>query len=215
MEVLLDYLFMFNSAIVLTLRITLMGILFGTVIGLIMGLFRVSRILPLQYIARIYISIIRGTPLLLQILTIYMVIGSLPFINLDRIMSASIALAIHNGAYIAEIFRGAIISIANGQMEASRSLGMSHSQSMRRIILPQALKRAIPPLGNQFSIALKDSSLASVIGVREIIQTSRTFVASTFNYEIFFIAGLYYWIITTIISLIVDKVEKKLSVGER
>lgn len=206
---------MFNSAILLTLQITLIGILVGAVIGLFIGLFKVSRVKMLNHISGVYISIIRGTPLLLQIFAIYYALNTLPFFALDRVWSAGLALAIHNGAYIAEIFRGAIQSIAQGQMEAARSLGMSHEQSMRRIILPQAMKRAIPPLGNQFSIALKDSSLASVIGVREILQTSRTYVASTFNLEIFLIAGLYYWILTTIISYFVRKIEVKLTVGER
>lgn len=203
----------YGEAILLTFQITVIGILLGTVIGLIFAFFKISNNKILHGIANFYISIIRGTPLLLQIFVVYMVLSS-P-LGLQRVGSAAFALAIHNGAYIAEIFRGAIQSIAKGQMEAARSLGMTYPQAMRRIILPQAFKRAIPPLGNQFTIALKDSSLATVIGVREILQTTRSQIAATFDFRIYIIAGLLYWLLTTLIAYGIKLIERRLFQNER
>ncbi|WP_350343773.1 amino acid ABC transporter permease [Proteinivorax tanatarense] len=204
---------LYPDAIIITFQITAIGILLGTVLGLIFAFLKISKYKALNIIANVYISIIRGTPLLLQIIVFYNVIRIV--INFGRVEAAALALAVHNGAYIAEIFRGSIESISKGQMEAARSLGMTHWQAMRRIILPQAFKRAIPPLANQFSIALKDSSLATVIGVREILQVTRTHVASSYELRFYLTAGLIYWVLTTVITYIVRILEKKFFSNER
>lgn len=137
-------------------------------------------------------------------------------IRLDPYPSAIIAFGIHNGAYIAEIFRGAIKSIDRGQTEAARSIGMSKFKAMYRIILPQALKRAIPPLGNQFIIATKDSSLASAITVRELLLKSQQMGSSSYRFmEYFLIAGIYYFIMTSTLGFFVNKLERKLAVSDR
>ena len=125
-----------------------------------------------------------------------------------------LALGIHNGAYIAEIFRGAIVSIAPGQMEAARSLGMSYPRAMIRIILPQALKRAIPALGNQFIIALKDSSLASTITINELLLKSQQLASSNFMMmEMLFIAAIFYLVYTGIFSWFFAYIESRLNVS--
>jgi polar amino acid transport system permease protein len=125
------------------------------------------------------------------------------------------ALGIHNAAYIAEIFRGAIESVDKGQMEAARSLGMTYARAMRRIILPQAVKRAIPPLGNQFIIALKDSSLASTIAVHELLLKGRQLGASTFMYmEMLIIVAIWYLLMTSMLSFVLHRIERRMRVSE-
>ncbi|MGF7184185.1 polar amino acid transport system permease protein [Desulfitispora alkaliphila] len=214
LSIVIDNFHLFIPAAWMTMKITAAAILVGMVFGLIAAFMKISKYWPLRLVANIYITIIRGTPILLQLFIIYY--GLAEVVALDAFPSAVIAFGAHNGAYIAEIFRGAIQSIEKGQMEAARSLGMTHFQAMRRVILPQAFKRAVPPLGNQFIIALKDSSLASTIAVRELLLQSRQMGASAFSYmEFLIIAGAYYLILTSIFSVIVNRIEKRLSVSDR
>jgi len=204
----------FVPAAVETLKITAASIIFGVILGLVVAFGRISKSRLLYYPATLYITVIRGTPILLQLFIVYF--GLSEIVRLDPFPSAVIAFGTHNGAYIAEIFRGAIKSIDIGQMEAARSLGMTQFQAMRRIILPQALKRAIPPLGNQFIIATKDSSLASAISVRELLLKSQQLGSSTYRFmEYFIIAGIYYLIITTILGYLVHRLERRLAVSDR
>lgn len=204
----------FLPAALVTLKITAASILFGVIIGLIVALGRISKLKVFYYPSTLYITLIRGTPILLQLFIVYY--GMVNLIRLDPFPSAVIAFGTHNGAYIAEIFRGAIKSIDIGQMEAARSLGMTKFQAMRRIILPQALKRAIPPLGNQFIIATKDSSLASTIAVRELLLKSQQLGSSSFRQmEYLLIAGIYYLVMTTVLSYLVHLLERKLAVSDR
>ncbi len=211
-SIIMEYLPYFPKAALITLEVTALGILLGLVFGLITAFLRISKYKIIQYPARIYIFLVRGTPLLLQLFLIYY--GMANIIQIPPFPSAVIALGFHNGAYIGEIFRGAIQSISRGQMEAARSIGMSYSLAMRRIILPQAFKRAIPPLGNQFIIALKDSSLASTITVPELLLKARQFGSSTFRYmEMLIAAAFFYIILTTIFTSLVRLIENKLDTG--
>lgn len=204
----------FLPAAIETLKITAASILFGVVIGLVVAFGRISKLKLFYYPSTLYVTVIRGTPILLQLFIVYY--GMVNLVKLDQFPSAVIAFGTHNGAYIAEIFRGAIKSIDIGQMEAARSLGMTKFQAMRRIVLPQALKRAVPPLGNQFIIATKDSSLASTIAVRELLLKSQQLGSSTFrSMEYLLIAGIYYLIMTTVLGLLVHKLERKLAVSDR
>lgn len=204
----------FFQAAVVTLEITAAGIVCGVVVGFVFALMKVSYSRVLKAVASAYIFIVRGTPLLLQLFIIYY--GLTTVVAIPPFPSAIFALGFHNGAYIAEIFRGAIESIPVGQMEAARSIGMSHRKAMQRIILPQALKRAIPPLGNQFIIALKDSSLASTIAVPELLLRGRQLGSSTFMYmEMLIIVAVYYLILTTMLNFILSQVDKKLASGKR
>ncbi len=206
--------FFFRDAAFYTLQITTLGILAGLIIGLIVAFAKIAKNPILSNLAAGYIFIIRGTPLLLQLFIIYY--GMTTVVTIPPFPSAVIALGIHNGAYIAEVFRGSIISIDYGQMEAARSLGMPHSRAMRRIVLPQAFKRAVPPLGNQFIIALKDSSLASTIAVPELLLRGRQLGSSSFMYmEMLIIVAIWYLIMTSVLTYAVHRVEKRLRVSDR
>lgn len=201
---------LFWKAALMTLGITTSGILGGVILGLVFALMRISHNSVISGISKGYIFLIRGTPLLLQLFIIYY--GLTALVTIPPFPSAVIALAVHNGAYVAEIFRGSIESIDMGQMEAARSLGMTTSKAMTRIILPQAFKRAIPPMGNQFIIALKDSSLASTVTVPELLLKGRQLGASSFKYmEMLIIVAIYYLILTSIFHFIVSRTEKKFS----
>lgn len=208
------FFFKFGNAALYTLYITALGILTGLFIGLFAAFARISRNKIVSRIAMGYIFIIRGTPLLLQLFIIYY--GLTSIVTIPPFPSAVIALGVHNGAYIAEIFRGAIVSIDWGQMEAARSLGMPYRKAMVRIILPQAFKRAVPSLGNQFIIALKDSSLASTIAVPELLLRGRQLGASNFMYmEMLTIVAVWYLIMTSVVTFAVHRIERKLKVNER
>jgi polar amino acid transport system permease protein len=206
--------FLFTTAAGYTLLISACGILAGVIIGLLMAFAKISRAKLLSGIAAGYIFIVRGTPLLLQLFIIYY--GLTAVVTIPPIPSAIIALGFHNGAYIAEIFRGSIQSIHYGQMEAALSLGMTRSKAMRRIVLPQAFKRAVPSLGNQFIIALKDSSLASTIAVPELLLRGRQMGSSSFMYmEMLIIVAIWYLLMTGLFSFGIHRLEKKLKVSDR
>jgi polar amino acid transport system permease protein len=193
----------------MTIEITALGILLGLLLGLITAFAKISSKKLFNLPALAYIYMIRGTPLLLQLLFIYY--GMRGILGLSALPSAVLALGIHNGAYIAEIFRGAIISISPGQMEAARSLGMTYPRAMLRIILPQAFKRSVPPLGNQFIIALKDSSLASTITINELLLKSQQLASSNFMMmEMLTIAAFFYLIYTGLFTWLFNSIETKL-----
>ena len=204
----------FFRAALITLEITSAGIACGVIMGFVFALMRISHNKVLSAVAKAYIFLVRGPPLLLQLFIIYY--GLTSIVTIPPFPSAVFALGFHNGAYIAEIFRGAIESIPVGQMEAARSIGMSHSKAMRRVILPQALKRAIPPLGNQFIIALKDSSLASTIAVPELLLRGRQLGSSSFMYmEMLIIVAAYYLLLTTLLNFTLNRIDDKLASGKR
>ncbi len=193
----------------LTFQLTIVSILIAIFIGLFFAFLKISTVKILEWIANLYIFLVRGTPLVVQIFIFYF---GLTALNISQFWSVVLGLAFHNGAYIAEIFRGAIQSVDKGQMEAARSLGMSSGLSMRRIILPQAFRRALPPLGNQFIIALKDSSLASFIGMYELFNVATTLGSSDFDYMSYLlIVAVYYLVLVLFFSVLVGKVEKKMA----
>jgi polar amino acid transport system permease protein len=203
----------FLEASWMTIAITVISLLFAMIIGLIFASFKISSNKVLNWIADLYIGIIRGTPLIVQIMFLYYGIAN--FVTLNSFTAGALALGIHTGAYIAEIIRGAVQSIDRGQLEAARSLGMPRSLAMRRIILPQAFKRAIPPLGNQFIISLKDSSLVAYISVTDLYNTALTVQGENYMpFETYFVVGLYYLVIVLIFTFITNKVEKKLDVSK-
>ncbi|MGB2993448.1 MAG: amino acid ABC transporter permease [Paenisporosarcina sp.] len=203
----------FLEATLMTLKITAVALVFGTILGLVFALMKISRSKILQTIANLYITIIRGTPLIVQIMFLYF--GITQLIVLSGFWAGAIALAIHNGAYIAEIFRGAIQGIDRGQREASSSLGMTRAQSMRRIVFPQALKRSIPPLGNQFIITLKDSSLVYIISVPELFAMANREAAQSYqSLETFLVVGVYYLVLVMIFTYLLKLYENKLNVDK-
>ncbi|WP_248510869.1 amino acid ABC transporter permease [Sporosarcina sp. NCCP-2222] len=203
----------FLKAALVTLKITAIALVIGIVLGILFALMRISKSKILSTIANIYISVIRGTPLIVQIMFLYYGITSI--IVLSNFWAGAIALGVHNGAYIAEIFRGAIQGVDRGQREASLALGMNKNQTMRRIIFPQALRIAIPPLGNQFIITLKDSSLVYVIGVTELFGLANREAASSFlPFETFMVVGLYYLVLVLIFTGLLRLYENKLNVDK-
>lgn len=207
------YFMSFLNAAKMTVLVTVFGILIGIMLGLILALMRISKYKIVNIPAKAYIWIIRGTPLLLQLLIIYF--GLVNIIRIDNLPSAFLALGLHNAAYIAEIFRGSIQGIARGQREAGLSLGMTDWKVMRRIILPQAFKRAVPALSNQLIIALKDSSLASAVAIPELLLYARQLGSSTFRLmEMLTIAAIYYLIMTSILTIVANKIEKRLNVSD-
>lgn len=204
----------YKDAVMATVKITVLGLVIGLLIGLFFAFLKVSKLKLLNFIADIYITLIRGTPLVVQIFILYF--GLVQFVDLGRFLSGGIALGIHNGAYIAEIFRGSIQSIDRGQTEAARSLGMSYPKTMRRIVLPQALRRAIPPLGNQFIIALKDSSLVAFIGFQDLFNRAQRIQSATgLAMESYIIVGIYYLLLVLVLAFIVNRIERYLSKSER
>jgi polar amino acid transport system permease protein len=203
----------FLPAAWMTIKITVFGIGLGLVLGLVTAFMRISPRKIFLWPTLTYIYLIRGTPLLLQLLFIYF--GMRGLVGLEALPSAVLALGLHNGAYIAEIFRGAIVSVSSGQMEAARSIGMSYMRAMIRIILPQAFKRAVPALGNQFIIALKDSSLASAITINELLLKSQQLASSNFMMmEMLSIAAFFYLVYTGIFTWLFNRIETRLNVSQ-
>lgn len=196
-----------------TFLITVIGVAVGFVIGAFTGLGRLSKNKLIYWLCTTYVEIIRGTPILVQILFIYFGLSDLFGINLDKITASIIAIAINAGAYIAEIVRGGVQSIDKGQFEAGDSIGLTKRQTMWYIIWPQALKRMIPPLGNQFIISLKDTSLFSAIAVSEVLYQGKFYASSTFVYfEPYLMVALFYLAITIPASIILRRVERRLDV---
>lgn len=200
----------------LTVLISVISYVIALVLGLIAGLGRVSRNTALYTLATLYVEVVRGVPLLLIIIYAQYVVAPAIGTNRNAVISGIMALSFGYGAYLAEVFRAGIESIERGQAEASRSLGMSYRQAMRYVILPQAIRRVLPPLGNDFIAILKDSSLVSAIAVNELtklgqIQASRTFdTFRTYN-----AVAVLYLILTLLLSLGVRYLERMTSVGRR
>ncbi len=196
-----------------TIELTVIAILIGLVFGLVFALGRISKNKIFNGISWTYIWMFRGTPLLLQILVIYYAMPSIG-INLSGFASGAVALSINSAAYLAEIIRAAIISIDKGQMEAARALGYSYYQAMFKIIIPQSYRRLIPPVGNEAIMLLKDSSLVSVVGITELLRTSKIMVNSNGNFVYYGIAAVIYLILTTIFTIIFQRLETKYSMYE-
>ncbi|NOY07339.1 MAG: amino acid ABC transporter permease [Spirochaetes bacterium] len=202
------------DGILRTFEVTVLSIFFAFFIGLITGLGRISRIKIINRIATIYVEVIRGIPLLVQIFYIYYALGR--FLKIPDIASAVIAMAVCYGAYLGEIFRAGIQSIPKGQMEAALALGMSRSQALRRIILPQTIRLVLPPVGNEFIALLKDSSLVSILAVSDLLRRGREFASRTFDYfETYTMVALIYLVITLFLSRLVAIMEERLQKGER
>ncbi|WP_397538368.1 amino acid ABC transporter permease [Rummeliibacillus pycnus] len=195
-----------------TLLITVVSMFFGLIIGLLAAIARIKGNRFLRNIARVYVSIIRGTPPLVQLVIVYY--GLVDYgIELGPLTAAYIALSINIGAYVSEAFRGAIQSVPKGQIEAALATGMTEKQAMRRIIIPQAIRYAIPPLGNTFVGMLKETSLVSVIAVTELMRSAQLLVAQYYVYMPFYLSiGIMYWVMSTIFTFILNKIEKRLSV---
>lgn len=193
-----------------TIEITAVSVAIGFFIGLFVGIARICRIKILRIFATIYADCIRGTPLLVQIFLIYFALPIVTGQRVEPFIAAITACGINSGAYVSEIFRAGIQAIDVGQMEAGRSLGLTWWQTMLYIILPQAVKNILPPLGNEFIAMLKDSSLVSVIGFEELTRRGQLIIAQTYgSFEIWSTVALLYLIMTLAISRLVSYLEKR------
>lgn len=213
----------FVEGLVLTIVISIVAMLLATVIGLIVALMRRSAFAPLRWAAGVYIWIIRGTPLLVQLVLIYTgfaAVGLFQFSDVSMlgftvkaaVQAAIVALMINESAYIAEIIRAGLDSVPRGQFEAAASLGMKPSKSMRWIIVPQSLRVMVPPLGNSFNGLMKTTSVLSVIGVSEMFLVAQSISSATFHtFEIFIVAAIYYLGLTTIWTFIQAGIENRLA----
>ncbi|MGF0127290.1 amino acid ABC transporter permease [Selenomonas bovis] len=199
-----------------TIKITAMSVALGVLIGLFVGIARICRVKPLRFLAAVYVDFFRGTPLLVQIFLFYFAVPVITGQRIDPYVAAVGSCGINSGAYVAEIVRAGIQSIDDGQMEAGRSLGMTWAQTMRYIIVPQAIKRVIPPLGNEFIALLKDSSLVSVIGFEELTRRGQLIIAKTYgSLEIWFSVAIIYLVMTLSISRLVAYLEKRYNTDDR
>ena len=193
-----------------TIEITAFSVAIGFFIGLFVGIARISQFKILQIMAAVYADCIRGTPLLVQIFLIYFALPMAIGQRVEPFIAAVAACGINSGAYVSEIFRAGIQAIDVGQMEAGRSMGLTWWQTMRFIILPQAFKNILPPLGNEFIAMLKDSSLVSVIGFEELTRRGQLIIAQTYgSFEIWMTVAVLYLIMTMAISRIVAFLEKR------
>lgn len=206
------------EGLLLTLEVSCLAIIFGILIGLFTGLARIADNPILRWSAIVYIEIIRGSPLLVQIFLWYFVVGTVINTMLAQYGLSQVPplwfgvmdLAIFTGAYTAEIVRAGIQSVHRGQMEAARSLGMNYAQAMRKVILPQALRRILPPLAGQFISLVKDSSLLGVISIRELTKATREVVTSSLQpFEIWIVCAILYLLLTFTLSMFVQYLERK------
>ncbi len=196
---------------VLTLKISVFALILGFIFGISAALLKLSKNPLLRGAAGFYIWIVRSTPLLVQLFLIYFGLPQLG-IDLGSFFSGVLGLALNIGAYNAEAIRGGIMSVPHGQMEASRSLGMSSRLAMRRIVLPQAMRIALPSLGNNFVILIKDTSLVSTITLVELTLTAQRLIGSTYKpFEMYLMAAFLYAVLTTATSLLLGRVEKRMA----
>lgn len=211
-----DYRQYYMKGIQYTLLLSAAGVLFGFLIGLVVSLFRLSNVGILRWIAVTYTEILRGTPMLVQLLIIHYGIAQTFHIEFSVLESGIITLSINSSAYLAEIFRAGIQGVDRGQMEAARSLGMSHGMTMRSIIIPQAVKSVLPAIGNEFVVIIKESSIVSFIGVADLMfqaQAVRSITYSALNPLL--IAAAIYFIMTFVLSKLLGMLERRWSVSDK
>ncbi len=205
-----------------TLIIAAMSVVLGVVFGTLMAIMRMCRIKPLRWLAVAYIEFVRGTPLMVQLMFIFYglpMVGiefpDVSFIpNFSRFMAGIVAMSINSCAYVAEVIRSGIQSVDEGQMEAARSIGFKYGESMRLVILPQAVRNILPALGNEFVTVIKESSIVSVIGISDLMYGTNGVIALTYrSLPCLAIAAIMYFILTFISSRLIAKLEKRMKHG--
>ena len=204
-----------SRGVIVTFQLSIISILCAIVLALTAALARLSRVAPINSLASLYVSLMRGTPLFLQFIFIYSALPQLGLV-LNAFPSAVLALSLNYGAYMSEIFRAGIQAVGRGQTEAAAALGMTPWQTMRRIVLPQALRIITPDIGNQFIAMQKDTSLASAITLLELMGLARQAGAPRQRfYEALVVAAVWYWLMTIVLSYFQGKLEHRLSRGDR
>ncbi|CAM3968884.1 MULTISPECIES: cystine ABC transporter permease [Rahnella] len=194
-----------------TLQLSLGGMVFGLILGFVLALMRLSHFWPLSWISRFYVSVFRGTPLIAQLFMIYYGLPQFG-IELDPIPAAMIGLSLNTAAYTSETLRAAISSIEKGQWEAAASIGMNPWQTLRRVILPQAARTALPPLGNSFIGLVKDTSLAATIQVPELFRQAQLVTSRTLEvFTMYLAASIIYWVLATVLSFLQNRLEDRVN----
>ncbi|MEH7086549.1 amino acid ABC transporter permease [Neobacillus drentensis] len=196
-----------------TLYIFVIAIILGFLIGLLVALLRLAPNKILNWIAKVYVDAIRGTPFIVQLFFIYFGVNSLQLISLNSTTAGIVTVAINAGAYFAEIIRAGIQSIDKGQTEAARSIGFTGAQTMRYVVLPQAFRRMLPTITNQSIISLKDTSLLSVIGIADLTQQGQIQASATFEaFKIWLAVGIIYFIIIYLLTILANFIERRIQV---
>ena len=210
----LEILTFLPDGLLVTFEVTVLALLCTLPIGLLTGLGRLSSNRVINLIASTYVEVIRGVPLLVQLFYIYYALGRI--IQVPPMVSAVIAISFCYGAYMGEVFRAVILSVPKGQTEAARSLGFNKTQTMVMVVLPQAMRTILPPIGNECIAMLKDTSLVSIIAVADLLRRGREFASQTFDYfETYTVIALVYLIITLLLSKGVSIMEGRLSYYDR
>lgn len=196
----------------LTIQMTIYSLVLALIVGIVSCMFTISKLKVLNWISNTYLSLIRGTPLMVQAFFIYFGITSVLHITVSNFQAAIIVLCLNAGAYLSEIFRSGILAVNKGQMEAARSLGLPQGVAMRKIILPQAIRIVIPSVVNQFIITLKDTSILSVIGCAELMFEGKQIIARNYrSFETYAIIAIMYYILITILTRIAKIIERRLA----
>ena len=196
----------------LTLQMTILSLVLAVIVGMITCLFSISKVKPLNWISGIYLSLIRGTPLMVQAFFIYFGITGALGIRITSFSAAILVLCLNAGAYLSEIFRSGIAAVNKGQMEAARSLGLPYGVAMRKIILPQAIRIVIPSVLNQFIITLKDTSILSVIGCGELMRQGQLIVARNYeSFKTYAIVAAMYYIVVVVLTKVFQLIERRLA----
>ncbi len=212
-KVLDKYGMLFLTGTGITILYSVVAVLGGALLGILLTSMNRSKIKPLNWIVKTYVEIVRGTPILLQLYFFYFWVPSvLKFINISTFASISMALIFNSAAYVSEIFRAGIEAVDKGQLEAARSLGMSQSEAMRKIVLPQAVKNVLPALGNEFIMMIKETALASTFFAKDIMSVYNIVNGNSFLViEPLIIVGVIYFVLTFSLSKVVKKFERKLA----
>lgn len=211
---LLKYYPIFLEGIKWTLITAASAVFFGVLFGFLLCFMKRSKVIILKSIAIIYIEFIRGTPLLLQIMIVYFGSGSFG-LKFSPLIASIIALSLNSGAYLAELIRGGIDAVDKGQTEAARSLGMTETQTMTKVIMPQAIKNILPAVGNEFVAIIKESSMASVIGVQEITYAGQLVTGSTYrSFEPLIVAAVCYFTMTFTLGRLMAYTERRMKVSD-
>ena len=213
MELIIKYWPLFLEGATTTVLLSFFSVIVGVGCGTLMALARLSKNTFLSKAAKVYIDIIRGTPLLVQLYLVYF--GLATVLDLNDFISGVIAVSVNTTAYIAEIIRSGIQSVDKGQMEAARSMGMPKRMAMRQIILPQAMKNILPAIGNEFATLIKETSIVSLIGIHDLMYSSDTVRGATFTVFIpLLMTAFLYFVMTTTIAFFMDKLERKLQASD-
>ena len=213
MELIIKYWPLFLEGATTTVLLSFFSVIVGVGCGTLMALARLSSNQFLSKAAKVYIDIIRGTPLLVQLYLVYF--GLATVLDLNDFVSGVIAVSVNTTAYIAEIIRSGIQSVDKGQMEAARSMGMPKGMAMSQIILPQAMKNILPAIGNEFATLIKETSIVSLIGIHDLMYSSDTVRGATFTVFIpLLMTAFLYFVMTTTIAFFMDKLERKLQASD-